>query len=67
MKPQELNIPNILFLGVGLGLLRALLKPDAIKCFGAQVITSPGMGLILMKPTGDNPAETFQDLWDGMG
>lgn len=34
LKPQELNIPNIPFLGVDLGLLRALLKPDAISVLG---------------------------------
>lgn len=49
------------------GLLRALLKPDAISVLGHRQLTSSEMGLILMKPTGDNPAETFQDLWDGMG
>lgn len=68
MKPLELNIPNMLFLVVDLDcvLACALLKPGAISVLGHRWLLLQGRGLILMKSTGDNPAETFQGLWDGL-
>lgn len=68
VKPSELNIPNILFLDVGLGCVLACYalssNPMPSVCWDTgDNFSRDGADL---KPTGDNPAETFQGLWDGL-
>lgn len=68
VKPSELNISNILFFGVDLG--RVLVcyalssNPVPSVCWDTgDNFSRDGADL---KPIGDNPAETFQGLWDGL-